>query len=293
MHENNSEGLVKPKKAFVLITGGSEGIGKAIAIEFAKRQHDLVLVALPDKNLFDCAENIKTKYNVKVHTYPTDLMDKDAPKQLYEWCVEHGILVNILINNAGMGGTFIFEKTDIALFEKIVQLNIQPLISLSHLFIPGMKGLPKAYILNVGSIASFYPVPYKSIYAASKSFVYSFSMALKEELKTTSIKVSVLCPGPVPTNREVIARIEAQGRLGKLLKMSSDEVARIAVRGLLNGKTIIIPGMLNRFSLFVMKSLPIGWVQYFFEKNIRLEAQTAQNGLNNGMIVERNLIHVN
>jgi len=168
-----------------------------------------------------------------------------------------------------------------------VQLNIQPLISLSHLFIPGMKKHPKAYILNVGSIASFYPVPYKSIYAASKSFVYSFSMALKEELKSTSIKVSVLCPGPVTTNEEVIARIKAQGRLGKLIKMTPDEVAKIAVRGLLNGKIIIIPGLLNRFSLFVMKSLPVGWLQYIFEKNIRDEAHIAQNGRDNGMLVSQ------
>jgi len=273
MSENNSEELVKPNKPCVLITGGSEGIGKAIAIEFAKRKHDLVIVALPDKSLIECAEYIETKYKVKVHPYATDLIEKDAPQRLYSWCVEQGISVNILVNNAGMGGTFIFEKTDISLFEKIVQLNIQPLISLSYLFIPGMKDHPKAYILNVGSIASFYPVPYKSIYAASKSFVYSFSMALKEELKTTPIKVSVLCPGPVTTNEEVTARIKAQGHLGKLIKMSPDEVAQIAVRRLLNGKTIIIPGLLNRFSLFVMKSLPVGWLQYIFEKNIRSDAQ--------------------
>ncbi|MBW8049168.1 MAG: SDR family oxidoreductase [Cytophagales bacterium] len=276
MSENNSVPStrdVKPNKPCVLITGGSEGIGKAIAIEFAKRQHDLVLVALPDKNLPECAEYIETKYKVKVHPYPTDLIEKDASQRLYEWCVEQGISVNILVNNAGMGGTFIFEKTDISLFEKIVQLNIQPLISLTHLFIPGMKDYPKAYILNVGSVASFYPIPYKSIYAASKSFVYSFSIALSEELKSSSVKVSVLCPGPTLTHAEVTARIEAQGLIGKLMKMSPDEVARIAVNGLLNGKKIIIPGLLNRFSLFVMKSLPVGWLQYIFEKNIRAEAK--------------------
>jgi len=288
MFRNNSEELVIPKKPCVLITGGSEGIGKAIAIEFAKRQHDLVLVALPDKNLFECAKNIEKKYKVKVHPYATDLIEKGAPQRLYEWCVEQGISVNILVNNAGMGGTFIFEKSNISLFEKIIQLNIRPLISLSHLFIPGMKNHPKAYILNLGSIASFYPVPYKSIYAASKSFVHSFSMALREELRATSIKVSVLCPGPVATNEEVTARIKAKGRLGKLIKMSPGEVARIAVKGLLNGKAIIVPGLVNRFVLYFMKSIPFDLLLFLFIKTMRSEAQVAQNGLDNGMLVSRN-----
>jgi len=93
MFENNSEELLKPNKPCVLITGGSEGIGKAIAIEFAKRQHDLVLVALPDKNLFECAKNIERKYKVKVYPYPTDLIEKDAPQRLYEWCIKQNLSI--------------------------------------------------------------------------------------------------------------------------------------------------------------------------------------------------------
>ncbi len=260
------------KNTFILITGASEGIGKALAVECAKRKMNLILVALPGPELEKLADNLMTKYQISVNYFPADLLNKEAPQQLYEWVNEHGLSVNMLINNVGVGYAGRFENNTMTHIENMLQLNIWPMVTLTRLFLNDLKKHSPSYLLNVASLASFRPVPYKSIYAATKSFIYSFTRALKVELKDTRVKVSVLCPGSVYTNHRVITRIEGAGFLSKISAMNPDDVASFAIKKLLKGKAVIIPGRINRIYKNITLFLPKGLFLKISEKLLRQEA---------------------
>ena len=243
-------------KLFTLITGASVGIGRALAIECAKRDMNLMLVDLPDSALDSTIRYLKKYYSVEVESLAIDLTTPNAPMEIYKHCMEQGIMVDMLINNAGLGYLSPFCNNEYRFYEKILRLNIESVVLLTRLFLPDMKELEKAYILNLGSIASFYPIPFKIVYAGSKNFVFSFSRALKTELKNTPVKVSILCPGPILTNQEVIQRIRVGGVWARLSTMRANKVAKIAISNLLNGKTVIIPGFVNKFFSTINKIIP-------------------------------------
>lgn len=266
MSTDNSQNL------FTLITGASEGIGRALAIECAKRKMNLILVALPGSELEILADNLMTKYQILVNCFPADFFKNEAPQQLYEWVIEQGLSVNMLINNVGVGYAGRFENYTTTHIENMLQLNIWPMVTLTRLFLDDLKKHSPSYLLNVASLAGLRPVPYKSIYAATKSFIYSFTRALKVELKDTMVKVSVLCPGSVYTNQQVITRIEGAGFLSKISAMSPDDVASFAIKKLLTGKTVIVPGRVNRIYRNVALFLPIGLFLKISERVFRQES---------------------
>lgn len=251
----------KQNVTYTLITGASAGIGKAMAKECAQRKMNLILVALPGSELIEYADYLQSIYDIKVHYFSTDLTEKNATKQLYEWCIKQNLSVSILINNAGVGHFGAFEGTTVDIYQNIMQLNMQVLVTLTRLFLPELKKNSSGYILNVGSASALHPVPYKCVYSATKSFVLFFSLALRSELKNTNVKVSCLCPNGVITNGEVQKRINAAGRIGRLSQiMSAEKVAYIAIEGLLTNKAVIIPGRINRTLLFAAKFLPNGFL---------------------------------
>ncbi|GAG87712.1 unnamed protein product [marine sediment metagenome] len=144
---------------FTLVTGSSSGIGKAISVECAKRGMNLLLVALPGEKLEEQAAELKSKYKVKTYYYHIDLTEKDAPKKVYVWTRENGYKINMLINNAGMGTEGPFERQSASYYNTMMQLNMVALVLLTRFFITDLKKLPKAYILNLGSISSYFPMP--------------------------------------------------------------------------------------------------------------------------------------
>ena len=239
---------------FALITGASEGIGRAIAAELASRKINLILVALPDAKLQKAACELKKTYGVEVVTYATDLIKEGAVQALFQWCSDHQYLVNILVNNAGIGHEGAFETTPLSYIDDMMQLNMRSVIHLTYLFVPHLKKNREAYILNVGSLASFRPMPYKNIYTATKSFIFYFTRALREELKGSSIKVSVLCP--VPTNSKVKARTTSKGIIGKMMILTAEKVAKIGIEKLYKGQAVIVPGFINKSLLIFEKTLP-------------------------------------
>ncbi len=244
-------------KLFTLITGASTGLGKELAIECARRKMNLILVSLPEENLPGLCTDIAAKYQVIACPYETDLTDKEEVVRLAEW-VTVNFSVNVLINNAGAGGTRLLETTPTEYIDKLIQLNIRATSLLVRLLIPELKMHRKAYILNVSSMAAFSPLPFKTVYPASKAFVYHFTRGLKAELKNTNIKVSVVNPGPIMTNPDVVARIQKQGALARLALISAPAIARISIAELIRGKAVIIPGYLNRINVFVMGLIPSG-----------------------------------
>ncbi|MCH8902783.1 MAG: SDR family oxidoreductase [Bacteroidetes bacterium] len=248
------------KNPFTLITGASSGIGKAFAVKCAQLKMNLILVARTGPELKRLAESLKSTYNIQAVYFCADLAQKDTPKRLYEWCMDQKLPVNKLINNAGVGHAGPFEESTIAFYETMMQLNMLSLVKLTQLFIPEIKKHSTGNILNVGSMASLFPVPYKCVYAATKSFVLSFSKALREELKNTSIKVSCLCPGATITNAAVQARIKASGWKGKIFTMTSDKLAALTIKKFLTGKTVIIPSWKNKMVMLLTKFVPDAFI---------------------------------
>jgi len=266
------------EKHYTLITGGSSGIGRALAFECAARKMNLLLVALPGKELALTGKAIMKKHQVTVHTFETDLRKPESPEQVYKWCRENHFRVNMLINNAGVAGTSVFEESSIEYNDDRIQLNIRALVTLSHLFIPHMKTLPEAFILNVASLSAFYAIPYKSIYSASKAFVVSFSKSIREELRNTPVQVSVVCPNGVGTNQGTHTRIKAHGYKGRVTQISPENLARLSIKETLKGKRVIIPGRINR-GLFILGNLIPGSIkQRLLAREFRKELKTRING---------------
>jgi short-subunit dehydrogenase len=167
------------------------------------------------------------------------------------------------VNNAGFGVHGLFAKNDLRAQTDLLQVNMTALVQLTHLFLQPMLASNRGRILNVSSTAAFQPGPTINVYFASKAFVYSFSYALAEELTGTNVTVTTLCPGT--TRTEFFAR----GNFGPVrgpFAMDADEVARIGYRGLMNGKRVVIPGLVNKLAAAISKRMPDRVTAYFVRK---------------------------
>jgi uncharacterized protein len=259
---------------YTLVTGGSMGIGKGMALECAARGHNLLLVALPGKELGTTALEIISKYGVEVYYLEIDLCGLDAPQKVLQWCTDNQYQVNFLINNAGIAGTSVFESSDPAYSDMRIMVNIRALVLLTRLFIPMLKMNKQSYVLNIGSLSAYFSIPYKAVYAASKAFVVQFSRAIKEELRHTGIHVSVVCPNGVQTNEGTFGRINAHGLMGRLTQISTTDLAKYSITRVYRKKTVIIPKTINLFLLGIQKLVPY-WLETKllrreFEKEVRV-----------------------
>jgi len=240
---------------YTLITGASEGFGKALALDCARRKMNLVLVALPGVELHDLADFIKLNHDVDVIIIEKDLCKDESCFELFNEVNSLRIQVNILLNNAGIGSTVLFEDGSIKLFEKQIKLNVLATTLITRLFLDMLKRNSPSYILNVGSLASFFPLPKKQVYGATKSFIYYFSKSLRKELKKDNVYVSVLCPGGMYTNTAVKVVITGN-YLSRISSMDPKEVVPTAMDGLFRKKEVIIPGKLNKIFLLLDILLP-------------------------------------
>lgn len=256
---------------YTLITGGSSGIGKALARECASRGHALLLVALDTPELEKTACEIRGEFSVAAETLGVDLTRLDGPSSVYEWCRDHGYRVNILINNAGIAGSAVFEESAPDYSDERIMLNVRALVLLTRLFLPELKSNTKAYILNTGSLSAYYSIAYKSVYAASKAFVLSFSRSLKQELRGTGVSVTIVNPNGVRTNVGTHERIDAHGKYARLVILPVERVARMAIEGMLKEKTIIVPGGWNSILLLLSKLIPPGMREKRVAKMFRKE----------------------
>lgn len=241
---------------YALITGGSLGIGKCIARQLAGNGYNIVLVALPDEDLEKTKLELSSSFDVDVRSVGIDLTKNESAEEVYYWCNLNQLEVSILINNAGFGYSGRFDDYDLEFLDSLMKLNMVAMVNLTRLFVTDMKKLPACYILNVGSIASYYDSPFKAVYAASKKFVFSFSRAIRQEYLGTSISVSVLTPAGVMTNDDVKCAAEALGWSAKLISYTPEEVAEKAVKGMFNGRARIVPGIFNNIYIAMRRILP-------------------------------------
>ncbi|MFH1297186.1 MAG: SDR family NAD(P)-dependent oxidoreductase [Bacteroidota bacterium] len=240
---------------YTLITGSSSGLGKEMAIECAEQGMNVILVALPGRNLDVLCELLEKEYGIIARYYEVDLSSRKAIIKLVEDLLKH-YRINFLINNAGIGGTLPFDESTVDYIERIIQVNITAVSLLSRLLVSELLKHPESYILNVSSMAAFSPFPYKTIYPASKAFVSNFSRSLGQELKDTSVNVGVLHPGPILTNPDAIVRIIKQGANGRRGLLPARKLARIGITGVKRGKRVMIPGMGNIINWLMMTKLP-------------------------------------
>lgn len=229
-----------------LITGGSSGIGKAIAKELSKKGIELILVARDKEKLDEAAKEI----NKNIKTIAIDISKEDNCKKLYDKVKDENI--DILINSAGIGlhGKFIEDNVDSQI--ALIDLNIKATQILTRLFLEDFSKRNSGYILNIASTAAFSPGPLMATYFASKAYVLRLTEAIAEELRHEGSKVYIgcLCPGPVKTHFNDKLGIQFSKA------QNSDELARYAIKKMFKKKTVIIPTMNHKLNAFFNKFVP-------------------------------------
>jgi len=239
----------------VLITGASSGIGLELAHLFAHDGYRLVLVARSRGALRELGDELQARYSVQVRISPKDLAHPASPGELYQELQEAGIVLDVLVNNAGFGGNGPFLTTEWNNEAEMIQVNITALTHLTKLFLPQVRAR-EGKVLNVASVAAFLPGPFMAVYYASKAYVLSFSEALAEELNGTGTTVTCLCPGPVETNFQKRAGTATTGLARGPLLVEAREVARAGYEGMKQGKRIVIPGLMNAVLVQGLRASP-------------------------------------
>jgi len=232
-----------PKTA--LITGASSGIGLELAHLFAQDGYRLVLVARNRTALRLLGDDLQARYGITVRIAPKDLAHPASPDELYHELQESGIVLDVLVNNAGFGAAGAFTQTKWTDESEMIQVNITALTHLTKLFLPQIRAR-EGKLLNVASTAAFQPGPFMSVYYASKAYVLSFTEALAEELIGSGATVTCLCPGPVKTNFQKRAYLQGTKLAASPLTVDVREVARSGYEGMKQGRRIVIPGWKNR-----------------------------------------------
>ena len=237
-----------------LITGASAGIGVELARVFARHGHRLALVARREDRLRALADEIAATSSRRPIVIVDDLAEAGAAARIGAALAEHGAEPQYVVNNAGFGLVGPAIVRDRAEQLAMIDLNVRTLTELSLAFVDSLAR-HKGGILNVGSVAGFLPGPGSAVYYATKAFVLSFSEALHSELAPRGIKVSVLCPGPVPT--EFAERAGVKGKMAPgLLTQSATKVAEAGYRGLMRGQRTIIPGLANKLVTLAIRVVP-------------------------------------
>jgi uncharacterized protein len=243
------------KRPVTVITGASAGIGAALAHEFAANGHELVLIARREQALNTLADAIAAKGVARPTVLRMDVARIDAARDIGEALAQRGLEPDVVVNNAGFGLLGAADKLDRAEQLAMIDLDVRALTDLSLAFIESLERR-RGGILNVASIAAFLPGPGMAVYYASKAYVLSFSEALHQELKSRGVRVTVLCPGPVPTEFQARAGMAGDNFLPPLLTRTAERVAREGYRGLKQGRRVVIPGTANKVATVLLRFVP-------------------------------------
>jgi len=242
------------RPACALVTGASSGIGKCFARALAARRHNLVLVARSKDKLETLAAELRAAHGVEAEPLPFDLSDPPAPARLVAALREHDREVDLLVNNAGFGARGEFWKLPLDRQLEMLRLNAGALTELTYLLAGPMIARRSGAIINVSSTVGFQPVPWTTVYAATKAFVTNFSLGLGEELKPYGVRVVTLCPGGTQTNFFEASRYGQRTMPGGL--QPPEEVVELALKTLERGGGLAVPRLLNKLTVFVQRFVP-------------------------------------
>ena len=257
-----------------LITGATAGLGAEFARQLGPVASRLVLVGRRVERLADLADSLKSSNpHLQIDSIAVDLARSSERERLAAHIVQEQIPLNLLVNNAGLGDLGAFDSAEWSRLASVLEVNVTALTHLSHLLLPMLRAQGPSGILNVSSVAGFYPLPEMAVYAATKAYVTSFSEALRMELSSEGIAVTALCPGPVPTEFFQVASrdgetIRAMDRSHPMLAASPDLVVREALWGLEKDKPGVIPNSLLALLVRGSRLLPFPLIR----ESIRLGA---------------------
>ena len=224
-----------------LITGASSGIGAAFAHKLAARRAHLILTARSAGTLEQLAQTLRQRYSITVQTIPADLAEPGSARVLFDTVRAGGTHVDLLINNAGFGKVTHFLAEDLSTYQRMLSLNINAMVDLTYLFIHDMHARGNGGVINVASTAAFQPVSYMAVYAASKSFVLSFTEALAGEYQKHGVHCLALCPGSTATNFMTVANAITTG----MSFARPEDVAEAGLKAYLQKRNSYVPGALN------------------------------------------------
>jgi len=243
-------------KKYALITGASGGIGYDLAKIAGADGRNLILVARSAEKLNTLAVELRKNNDTEVVTIAVDLSDEKGVNKLLDEIASQNLKVDILVNNAGFGDFGDFSKADLSKNMEMIRLNIGALTQLTHAIMQQMIGSGKGRIMNVASTAAFLPGPGMAVYYASKAYVLSFSEALSRELKGSGVTVTTLCPGPTDTSFATAAGLGKSLMHRMLPPATSAEVAKAGYKAMMKGKTIEIPGFMNKLTAITPRLTP-------------------------------------
>jgi len=249
-----------------VITGASEGIGRALAGEFARAGHDLLLVARSSDQLAAVAAELSPA-GVKITTLAADLATPEGCEAVEAALTNAGAYCDVLVNNAGigMGGPFASQsRSDLM---RLADLNMRCVTDLVRRFLPGMLSRGAGGVLNVASLGGLIPGPQQAAYFASKAYVLSLSEALARETAGQGVRISALMPGAVATKFHARMGAEHAYYLNLTGVMSPEQIARAGYRGFRRGQRLVFPGILHHLNAIVLRTLPhwfsvpvVGWM---------------------------------
>lgn len=261
-------------RGWALVTGASGGLGADMARILAARGFPLVLTARSAPLLEELALELGEAHGTPIRVVPMDLSSPGAGDALADAVVSMGIAVEVLVNNAGFGQWGPWLDQDPEEEAAMLRVNVEALTVLARRMAPAMVAQGYGRILNVGSLAGFFPGPLMSVYYATKAYVLSFSEALAEELRGTGVTVTCLCPGPVRTGFQERAALSLP-RGNSPAVVASREVARAGIEGMFRGRRVVIPGFLNVLSAWAPRFLPRALVPNLVQ---RIQARRGQRG---------------
>jgi uncharacterized protein len=238
---------------WALVTGASAGIGSELARQLAADGANLILTARRSERLAQLAAELANRYHIRAEACAADLARSPSPGEIFRFTQEKQLPIEVLINNAGFGAYGEFHKTDPQRLLDMVAVNVAAVVHLTHLFLRPMVERRSGYVMIVASTAAFQPVPYITTYAATKGFDLLFAEGVAEEVRRYGVRVCALCPGSTVSEFHEVAG-QPVNMAGP--QQATEEVARIGLRALAEGKPRVIAGTRNWLGVEAQRLAP-------------------------------------
>lgn len=245
-------------RGYALITGASQGLGAALALELARHGFGVLLVARSRDALLKVAAEAGALNGGRALSFPADLFAPDATGRIVDRVTALELPISCIVNNAGQGLWGRFATLPLVDQLRMMRLNMDVPVELTHRLLPALQRAKRAYILNISSMTAYTPMATFAVYAGSKSFVRIWSRSLRIELERGPVSVTAVCPGSIITGFTRRAGMMAMDDLARKFGTGPEPVAKAAVRAMLKGKAEVVPGLLNRITATVQGWLPVG-----------------------------------
>lgn len=244
---------------WALVTGASNGIGRSIAEELASLGANLILISRTKSRLDDFKKQLEAQHQIQIVCLPFDLSDPHSPKIIQQFCQEHSIVPQIIVNNAGYALKTAEEINQPDLVTQLLQLTVTSLTEICYRFLPDMIVRREGYILNIASVVAYFPVASTLVYHAAKSYVLAFTRSLHWEYSAKGIHITCSLPGATKTGFAKASGLYVPEKLWRTYG-SAESVAKASIQALLRNQPILIPGLGNKMMVWLSRFVPHYWI---------------------------------